>query len=59
MESFGENLDKEEFVESSICLLENKDISSRNQILNFGKKIPKSLLNLEKELFKPIISKKS
>ena len=47
MESFGENLDREEFVESSLCLLEKQDINARNLVLSFGKKIPKSLQNLE------------
>lgn len=59
MESFGENLDKEEFVESSLCLLEKQDIKSRNLVLKYGKKLPKSINNLENQLFRPVISKKS
>ena len=59
MESFGEDLDKDEFVESAICLLEKQDISSRNLVLSFGRKLPKSMQNLEDILFKPTISKKS
>ena len=59
MENFNEDLDKEEFVDSAISLLEKLDINSRNTILNFGKHLPKSLKSLEKELFKPKISKKS
>ncbi len=31
MENFGEDLDREEFVESSLALLEKVDINSRNQ----------------------------
>jgi hypothetical protein len=30
MENFGENLDREEFIESSLALLERVDINSRN-----------------------------
>ena len=59
MESFNEDLDKEEFVDSAFSLLEKLDINSRNIVLNFGKQLPKSLKSLEKELFKPKISKKS
>ena len=39
MENFGEDLDREEFVESSLALLEKVDINSRNQVLNYGKKV--------------------
>lgn len=39
MENFGEDLDREEFVESSLALLEKVDINSRNQVLNHGKKV--------------------
>ena len=37
MESFDEDLDKEEFIESGMALFETLDISQRNQILNYGK----------------------
>jgi hypothetical protein len=30
MENFGEDLDREEFIESSLALLEKVDINSRN-----------------------------
>jgi hypothetical protein len=37
MENFNEDLDREEFVDSSISLLDKLDINSRNIVLNFGK----------------------
>ena len=60
MENFNEDLDREEFVDSAISLLDKLDINSRNIVLNFGKHLPKSFnKSLQSELFKPKISKKS
>ena len=42
MENFDEDLDKEEFIESSLALLEKLDINSRNTVLNYGRKVPRS-----------------
>jgi hypothetical protein len=43
MENFNEDLDREEFVDSAISLLDKLDINSRNMVLNYGKQLPKSL----------------
>jgi len=60
METFDEDLDREEFIESAITLLLKLDINTRNMVLSQGKKIPKSHAHFEREnRFKPIISKKS
>ena len=60
METFDEDLDREEFIESAITLLDKLDINTRNVVLTQGKKIPKSQAHFEREnRFKPIISKKS
>tara|TARA_B110000285_G_C14862657_1_gene485306 strand:- start:204 stop:554 length:351 start_codon:yes stop_codon:yes gene_type:complete len=59
MENFNEDLDREEFVDSAVSLLDKLDINSRNIVLNYGKQLPKSLQSLQNELFKPKISKKS
>ena len=62
LEAFDEDLDKEEFVESSLALMDKLDINQKNQVLNFGKnrKVPKSMALHEMEnRFHPIISKKS
>lgn len=61
METFDEDLDKDEFIESSLTLLEKMDINRKNIVLSVGKnKIPKSHAHFEKEnKFKPEISKKS
>ena len=42
MENFDEDLDKEEFIESSLALLEKLDINLRNTVLNYGRKVPRS-----------------
>ena len=42
MESYGEDLDKEEFIESSMALMEKIDINSRNAVLNYGKKVSRA-----------------
>jgi hypothetical protein len=37
MEMYDESLDREEFVESAIALLQGLTIHDRNLVLNFGK----------------------
>ena len=60
LETFDEELDKEEFIESSLALLEKQDISCRNAVLNFGRKVPKCWIDFEPEnVFHPKISEKS
>lgn len=55
MENFGEELDKEEFIESSIALLEKVDIIYKNAVFNYGKKVEKT----NDFMFKPNISEGS
>jgi len=50
MENFDEDLDKEEFIESSLALLETLDIISRNMVLNYGRKVPRSKADLHQGL---------
>ena len=59
LETFNEELDKDEFVESALALLETLDIQSRNTVLNFGRKVPKSHVIFETNKFHPQISKRS
>jgi len=39
MEKYDEELDKEEFIESSLALLQQGTVDQKNLILNFGKKL--------------------
>ena len=60
MENFNEDLDKEEFVDSSFALLEKLDHHARNQILNFGRKVPRAHSYIDKNItHHPKISEKS
>lgn len=60
LETYNEELDEDEFIESSIVLYESLDINSRNIILSMGKKVSKSRSGVESEnKFHPQISKKS
>ena len=56
MENFDEDLDREEFIESGLALLDKLDIVSRNTVLNYRKKVPRSKANLYELPFKPQIS---
>ena len=58
LETYDEDLDQEEFVQSGLALLEKLDINSRNTVVNFGKKIPRSHFEVENR-FHPQISKRS
>ena len=60
METYNEDLDKDEFIDSAMSLLETLDINQRNTVLNFGKKVPRNhaYFNIDNR-FKPDISKKS
>ena len=50
METFDEDLDREEFIESGLTLLEKLDISSKNTVLQLGRsKIHKSQAHFEKD----------
>jgi len=55
MENFGEELDKDEFIESSMALLEKVDIVYKNAVFNYGKKVEK----VSDITFKPNISEGS
>ena len=57
MENFAEELDRDEFIESSLALLEVLDLRARNAVLYFGKKIPRSASIFDAELkFHPQIT---
>lgn len=60
LETYNEDLDQEEFIESSLVLYEKLDINSKNTIMSIGKKLPKCKTGVDAEnRFKPQISKKS
>lgn len=61
METFDEDLDKDEFIESSLTLLDKMDINIKNQVLSHGRKTcAKSVSYFERDnKFKPEISKMS
>lgn len=52
MEQFREDLDVDEFIESSLALLKTVSIDSRNLILNFNRRP----VQVEKHKFRPEIS---
>lgn len=60
MENFSEDLDKDEFVESALALLEKSTITAKSQILNYGRKVPRSHTIFDKDLvFHPKIDANS
>ena len=60
MENFSEDLDKDEFIESALALLEKSDITAKSKILNYGRKVPRSHTIFDKDLvFHPKIDENS
>ena len=60
MENFQEDLDKEEFIESALCLLRQSDLRSRNAVLLHGRKVCRSATVFDADLiFQPSITAKS
>jgi hypothetical protein len=53
MENFDENLDRDEFIESSLALLDKLDINSRNIVLGYGKKTAPCITELKNIPFQP------
>jgi len=52
LETYNEDLDEEEFVESALVLYEKLDIRSRNSILDICRKVPRSNVGAP-EMFTP------